>query len=148
MPRAPFQVLVILYRKTKNAVEYCVFERADPPGQLQFVAGGGEDDETHMQAAIRELREETGITDAKMMPLKSVTSIPSEIFTAEMRKHWEKDRYIIPEYAFGAEVGCADKITLSDEHVAYKWLTFIQAKAALKWDGNKTALYELNCVLS
>jgi dihydroneopterin triphosphate diphosphatase len=61
MARAPFNVLVIPYRRVAGAIcEYAVFRRA---GSLtrQFIAGGGENDEKPMVAARREALEEAGI---------------------------------------------------------------------------------------
>ena len=58
--RAPFQVLIIPYRKTADGLRFCVFHRSDRD-IWQFVSGGGEDDEAPPEAARRELFEETGI---------------------------------------------------------------------------------------
>ena len=48
--RAPFQVLAIPYRVSNNSILYCIFHRADC-NQWQFIAGGGEDEETPLDAA-------------------------------------------------------------------------------------------------
>lgn len=52
--RAPFQILAIPYKIIDGLPLYCVFHRADFD-QWQFIAGGGEDDEMPLQAAIREI---------------------------------------------------------------------------------------------
>ena len=52
---------------------------------------------------------------------------------------------MIPEYAFG--FSCSDAVLLSHEHLECVWLSYDEAKAKLKWDSNRTALYELNCRL-
>ena len=57
--RVPFQILAIPYRQNPD-LQFCVLHRADID-QWQFVAGGGEDDETPVESAIREISEETGI---------------------------------------------------------------------------------------
>ena len=64
--RAPFQILAIPYRKGAEC-RFCVFHRADLD-QYQFVAGGGEDAETPLEAAKREIKEETGleVTDLRL----------------------------------------------------------------------------------
>ena len=51
--RAPFQILAIPYRIVDGTPMYCVFHRADHD-QWQFIAGGGEDNETPLAAAKRE----------------------------------------------------------------------------------------------
>ena len=59
--RAPFQVLVYPYRRVDDgAFEYALLRRSDA-GYWQAVAGGGEDDETPLEAARREAYEEAGI---------------------------------------------------------------------------------------
>jgi dATP pyrophosphohydrolase len=62
MARAPFQVLVLPYRRRPDgALEYALFQRADS-GVWQAIAGGGENLETPEAAAARErLRELNGL---------------------------------------------------------------------------------------
>ena len=138
--RAPFQILAIPYRKNET-IRYCVLHRADSD-QYQFVAGGGEDRETALKAAVREIREETGISAGRVIPLTSLAYLPADVIDRAHRESWPKDTYVIPEYAFGFE--CDAEITLSDEHTAFEWLDYEDAMAKLTWDSNKTALYELN----
>lgn len=52
--RAPFQILAILYKMDDCTKLYCVFHRSDFDHR-QFIAGGGEDDETPPQAAKRSI---------------------------------------------------------------------------------------------
>lgn len=49
--RAPFQVLAIPYRKG-TTMQFCILHRSDHD-KRQFVAGGGEDAEKPIDAAIR-----------------------------------------------------------------------------------------------
>ena len=53
---------------------------------------------------------------------------------------------MIPEYSFG--FACLDELVLSHEHTECIWLPYPEAREKLQWDSNKTALYELNCILS
>ena len=62
--RAPLQVLVILYKKEKDEILYGIGLRSTR-NIWQFVAGGAEDKETPIEAAVRELREETSINIKK-----------------------------------------------------------------------------------
>ena len=55
--RAPFQILALPYRMNGEEPLYCIFRRADFD-QWQFISGGGEDTESPMEAAIREILEE------------------------------------------------------------------------------------------
>ena len=142
--RAPFQILAIPYRIADGMPLYCVFQRADS-GQWQFIAGGGEDNETLLNAAKRETLEETGVQSNKWIPLTSLRYLPVTVVVEKHRQHWNKDTLVIPEYAYAFE--CPDEVTLSDEHTEYAWLPYEEAMQKLQWDSNRTALYELNCHL-
>ena len=142
--RAPFQILAIPYRVRNDILEYCILHRADCD-QWQFIAGGGEDSETPWDAAKREAFEEGGISSENWLALESLAYLPVTVISAKCRQHWDRDLYVIPEYAFG--VFCSEEIVLSDEHSECEWLTFDDAMKKTKWDSNRTALYELNCRL-
>lgn len=142
--RAPFQILAIPYRITDSTPLYCVFHRSDFD-QWQFIAGGGEDSETPLEAAKREIFEESGIKAKNIIELKSMCYIPTDIFPKKYLYNWAKDTFVVPEYSFGFE--CEEDITLSHEHIEFVWLKYEEARKKLKWDSNRTALYELNCRL-
>lgn len=142
--RAPFQILAIPYKVIDNSILYCVFHRSDFD-QWQFIAGGGEDDESPMQAARREISEESGIIVDKIIELKSMCYIPANIFPKRSLYNWPKDMYVVPEHAFAFQ--CKDTVELSHEHTECVWLSYEDVMKKLKWDSNKTALYELNCRL-
>mgnify|MGYP004546364135 CR=1 FL=1 len=143
--RAPFQILAVPYRFIENELYFCVFRRADS-NVWQFVAGGGEDNENPIQAALREIKKETDVTAEKLTELKSVAFVPVEIVTETMRAHWDKNIFVIPEYSFAFE--CNADPTLSREHSEYKWLPYNDARKLLKWDSNKVAMYEAMCRLN
>jgi dihydroneopterin triphosphate diphosphatase len=140
--RAPFQVLVLPYRALDNGdYDFAVFSRVDYDC-WQGIAGGGEGEETPLQAARREAMEEADIpADAVFLPLDSVASVPVTCFRDSYL--WGEHIYVIPEYAFGVDVTGAS-IVLSDEHREFRWLSFPQAERILKYDSNRVALWELN----
>lgn len=142
--RVPFQILAIPYRFVNQVPVYCVFHRTDS-GEWQFIAGGGEDNETPLQAARREILEEGGVLANRMMELKSMCYIPTNIFPKMHLYNWPEDTYVVPEYAFGFE--CTKEIKLSHEHTECMWLSYQDVYEKLRWDSNRTALYELNCRL-
>ena len=141
MARAPFQILVLPFRRTGDgAAEFAVLRRQDL-GLWQGVAGGGEEDETPIQAAVRETSEELGLDrPVPLYPLQTVASVPARFFAA--RHAWPEGTYVIPEYSFAADVAGRD-IGLSKEHSALRWLDAKAARAALHFDSNRTALEEL-----
>ena len=142
MPRAPFQVLVFPFRPTANGNwEYAIFRRADL-GWWQGIAGGGEDDETPLDAARRESSEEAGIPLAsRFIALDTTASIKVSWFRDF--EQWG-DRYVIPEHAFGIECEPDTALTLSDEHDEVRWLPYDEAEPLLRFDSNRTALWELD----
>ena len=142
--RTPFQILAVPYRFIKNGLYFCVFRRADSD-IWQFIAGGGEDNEKPIQAALREIKEETGVTAEKLTELKSVAFVPAEVVAKNLRANWDKNIFVIPEYSFAFE--CSADPTLSREHSEYKGLPYDTARKLLKWDSNKVAMYEIMCRL-
>ena len=142
--RAPFQILAIPYRIADGAILYGVLHRADHD-QWQFVAGGGEDSETPIDAACREILEECGVRADPIISLDAVACVPNTCFAQRHRAHWARDAYVIPEHAFA--FACQGELVLSSEHTEMRWLTYAEALSLLTWDSNKTALYELDCRL-
>lgn len=138
--RKPVQVLIFQFYKEKNKYLYAIFKRRDFKF-WQGISGGLENNETPLKAAKRETFEETKIKPrARFIKLDSKTSIPIE----NIGKHkWKKDIYIATELSFGVEVETKE-IKLSKEHTEMAWVTFKKAIKLLKYDSNKTALWELN----
>lgn len=139
--RAPYQVLIFPYIKTDDSIQYAIFNRSDY-GYWQGIAGGGEDGETPIESAKREAFEEAGIIrECPYITLDSVSSLPVEDVVGGFLLGEEV--YVIKEFSFGVKVPTKN-ISLSKEHFNYKWLCFEEAVTLLKWDSNKTALWELN----
>ena len=139
--RAPFQVLVIPYKIINKKILYGIFLRSDMK-VWQAISGGGEDNETPIEAATREANVEAAIEySANYIKLDSTCTIPVEFVTGKFT--WGKDVYVLNEYTFGVDVTDKD-IVLSDEHDDVKWLTYDEARKVLEWDSNTSALWELN----
>lgn len=143
MPRAPFNVHVLPFRRTQTGAEYVILKRSDA-GIWQGIAGGGEVGETPLQAAQRESFEDCGIPyDSQYLKLDSVTPNPVVYFNFPESHLWGEDRYVIPQYAFGVDA-TGYEIVLSAEHVEYRWLPYEQAHELLYYHNNKNDLWELN----
>ncbi len=141
MPRAPFQVLVLPYRRTANTFEFAVFSRSDYEC-WQGVAGGGEDDETPLEAARREAYEEASISrQTGFLPLQATCSVPVHIFAESAL--WDRNTFVIPQHSFGVDC-TGQQISLSHEHTEVQWLCYAEAYERLTYDSNRTALWELN----
>jgi dATP pyrophosphohydrolase len=137
--RAPFQVLVMPWRRNPTGLEVAIFQRADYD-VWQFVSGGGEDHETPLAAARRE-----GAEEAKILPsspyvaLDSMAMLPACWFTAWAA--WPASVLVIPEYAFAVEVAA---VVHSPEHLGVRWCSVRDAMQLLRFDSNRHALWELN----
>lgn len=142
--REPYQILSIPYRIVDGTPLFCIFRRADS-SYWQFIAGGGENGETPIEAAKRETIEEMGVEPKNIKQLTCIAYVPAEVVAESRRQHWDKNTYVIPEYSFAFE--CDSDPTLSLEHIEYKWLTYDEARKLLKWDSNKVAMYEIKTLL-
>jgi len=141
--RAPFQVVVLPFRRVMGTPEYAIFKRADLH-YWQPIAGGGEGDEAPLTAAKREAWEEAGIpTSARYYSLTTQASTRVTEIHPSARTHWPAQLYVIPMHMFAV---AADDlaIRLSREHTRVRWMTYEQAARRLHWDSDRTALWELN----
>ncbi len=95
-----------------------------------------------MEAARREANEEAGIpTTSEIISLDSMCTVPANIFRDWQK--WPKGTYVVKEFAFGIKLS-SEEIQLSSEHTECSWLSLDEAVRLLKWDSNKTALWELS----
>lgn len=139
--RIPKQVLIIPYRIIDNEIQYCIFKRSDL-SVWQWIAGGAEDfDDNILESAKRELWEETHIKDVTIEQLEMTAKIPVVNIVKDFK--WGKDIFYAEEFAFSVDIN-NQKIELSEEHNEYKWLSYEEVRPLLKYDSNKSALWELN----
>lgn len=129
------------FRETSAGFRYGLLRREDA-GYWQGVAGGGEAGESPVDAARRETAEEAGIgAGAEFVVLDSRAMVPVVAVTGEFT--WGDDVLVIPEYAFGVRAP-DERLALSGEHTEYGWFTLDEASKAVRWDSNRTALWELD----
>ncbi len=128
-----------VYRKTAEGLRFLILKRAKTKiyeHLWQGVAGKIEAGEEAWEAALRELKEETGLEPVRMFVADHVS------------KFYEgyKDRLnLVP--VFGIQVDRAD-IALSEEHCAYQWVTFREAVKTLVWSGQKQGLTAVHDMLA
>ena len=139
--RLPKQVLIIPYRIIDDKIEYCIFKRSNMK-IWQWIAGGAEDfDKNILESAKRELWEETKIKDIEILQLEMTCKIPVVNVVKDFM--WGKEVFYSEEYSFCVDI-TGKEIKLSDEHEEYKWVDYDEAHKLLKYDSNKSALWELN----
>ena len=61
----------------------------------------------------------------------------------EARKIWGENCLVIPEYTFAVRIDTTI-LKLSQEHTEYEWVDYNTALKRLRYDSNKTALWELD----
>jgi len=137
--RAPFQVLIFPYKFEMADPIFLIGRRADN-GEWQAISGGGENRESLLDAAIRELYEETSLTGIDWIQLDSMCMLP-RVFYSDHEK-WNTHPYVIPEYAFSVKV--SGEPQLSSEHTQFRWCKASEASELLKYDSNRIALWELS----
>ena len=102
-----------------------------PSGHWDFVKGKVEKGETLYETAVREAREETGITD-----LEFVGGFDETVryrFRSEGRTIRKKVVFYLARTGTG-------KVTLSSEHVAYDWLGFEECLERATFENAKSVL--------
>ena len=101
-------------------------------GAWEAVHGHIEAGERPVAAALRELREETGLTEARLYNLSRIESF---------FLHRTDEVALIP--VFGAIVDPGATVVLSDEHVECEWLPVAEARARMAWPRERRALDDL-----
>jgi dATP pyrophosphohydrolase len=143
--RAPFQVLVIPFRRTPAGDhQVALFLRRDAR-YWQAIAGGGEDGETPLAAARREAAEEAGIPPGRRFyALHAMASIPADDVAPPGT--WPPHVLAIPEHTVAVDAG-DHAIALSHEHVRFAWLSVATALIVVRWPSNRRAIAELDARL-
>lgn len=136
--RAPFQVIVFPFRELNDSIEVLIGKRSDD-GVWQGISGGGEDAETPLEAARRELFEEAGLIGKSWFQLDSKVMLPKVFYKGH--EEWDKEIYVIPEHAFATEVSGVE--CSSAEHSELIWVSADVAETMLKYDSNIIALWEM-----
>lgn len=125
------------YRQNDRATEFLLLRRAPGvayAGQWRMIGGKIEPGEAAWQAALRELREETGRRPVRAWTVPSVNAF----------YEWQTDRLnLIP--AFAAELD-ADPV-LDDEHDAFAWLPAEAAAERLRWPEQRRLLRLIDTLL-
>ncbi len=122
--KTPVSVLVLIHTAD---LQVLLLERADKPGFWQSVTGSLEPGETTRDAAIREVREETGLEAVHYGLADWQTQYEYEIYP-----HW-RHRYAPgvtrnTEHLFGLELPAPLPVTLEPcEHLRYEWVGWREA---------------------
>jgi len=125
-------VEVHIFRKRKEGLEFLLLKRAENqiyPGIWQMVSGKIKTEEKAFGTAIREVKEETGLTLLKIWVAPKVNSFYSD-----------KSDTICLVPVFAVQVDKKSEVMLSKEHTEFKWVKSKKAKKMLAWEGQRKAL--------
>ncbi|OQQ03686.1 NUDIX pyrophosphatase [Vibrio splendidus] len=137
--RAPFQVLVFPYQIVDTKPRFLIARRSDN-SVWQAISGGGEDNESLLEAAKRELSEETQLVGDNWQLLDSMCMLPKVFYVGN--HNWTEHPFVIPEHSFSVKV--TEDPELSSEHTDYRWCEYQEASELLTYDSNRNALWEIN----
>ena len=120
-----------VFRWLDDIPSYLILKRSENqtyPGIWQCVTGKIEEEEKPHETAMRELKEETGLTPINMWTIDQV----NHFFEAKQNR-----MNLIP--IFGVEVK-SEQVTLSPEHSDYRWCNTKEGEKLLLWKQQKEGL--------
>ncbi len=101
-------------------------------GHWSYPKGHKEGDETPLESALRELKEESGITDSRV-------SDHPPVFEEYMLNKEGKEYHKIVQYFISFTEN--DVVTIQQEEISeYKWATFEEAMETFTYENNKEVL--------
>ena len=134
--KRPESVLVVIYSVTG---EVLLLERCQPAGYWQSVTGSIERGESALDAAIREVREETGLQVQENL-VDCTCSNRFEIVPA-WRARYAPDVNWNTEHVFRVELAAKDPININaEEHEQAEWVPAQQAAKRVSSHTNRTAI--------
>ncbi len=119
----------VVFIKKDDAAKYLLLNYA--AGHWDFVKGNMEANETEKQTVVRELQEETSITEAQFI----------DGFREAIAYFYRRQGLTVhKEVVFFVMEAFTDKVELSFEHVGYIWLDYAQALEKLSFKNSKDVL--------
>ena len=128
-----------LLRSGASGLEVLVLRRAPggrSPGSWETVHGHIEPGETPVQAALRELREETGLEPARLYNVSRVEAF---------YRHQTNEIVLIPVFAGVVDARAA--VRHSAEHDRAEWLEAREAAARFSWPRERRVLEDVLSIL-
>lgn len=128
---------IVIFRKEDSKNLFLLLHY--PSGHWDFVKGKMEVDETTHQTAIRETKEETGITDIRFV----------ENFEEWIEYNFQYQGELVHKKVvfFLAETK-TEKVEISHEHQNYTWMDYNTAMEKTTFDNAKTVLTRAQMLLS
>jgi dATP pyrophosphohydrolase len=126
-------IAVYVYKRSGDVIDFLQLRRSRNTGEYQhswqICYGGIKDGETAVKAALRELKEETGL---KPRAMHQVEYLEQFFF----RPH----DYVLVMPVFAVMVDAADPLTLNDEHSEYRWIASTDIETHFMWRTQREAI--------
>jgi 8-oxo-dGTP pyrophosphatase MutT (NUDIX family) len=136
LPMSEFQhgvFEVCLFKHDGHGPLYLLLQRAQDeplyPGMWQVITGTRTEGEHTVRAALREIREETGLAVENFWVVPHVNSF----YVAH------SDAVLVSPF-FAASVHAGAEPRLSSEHRAYRWARLDEALGLIPWPGQRTGV--------
>lgn len=138
MKKIPKSILIIIYTKNKDVL---LLKKINDKDMWQSVTGSMQENETALDAAKRELLEETGLNSDNLIDCKK--EYVFEIY--EMWRHKYDDGVTHnTEHVFKLELDDIIDINIdAKEHDSYMWLPRVKAAEKVFSHTNRQAIFDL-----
>jgi dihydroneopterin triphosphate diphosphatase len=141
--KQPRSVQVVVFAEGDGGREFLLLRRVASFGSFwQTVTGSLETGETHEQAAIREVMEETGIA-AREEDLIDLGLVNTFEIPPPWRSRYEPGVTHNEEVCFALKVGRVEPRIDPAEHDAFAWVSFEDALKMFYWESNRRAFAAL-----
>jgi dATP pyrophosphohydrolase len=134
-----YYVAVLVVRPKGSEHQLLLARRTDGiymGGTWQLISGALEPNEPAWRCALREMREETGLTPSEFYRLSTLTSF----YRAD-----NDSLNTAPMFCAVVEEGATAK--LNWEHTAFEWVNLDEAHSRLMWPSDRQAVDELRSVI-
>ncbi|KRG14710.1 NUDIX hydrolase [Virgibacillus soli] len=127
-------IAVVLLKKMENEYKVLLLKRATPILQDVWCYMGGsiESGETAWESALREIKEETGISKILLYSANKFDQIYSP-----------QENYVYLAPVFVGYVENDEEVKLNEEHSEYRWLSFTEAIETVSLPGNDEVLLSI-----
>jgi dATP pyrophosphohydrolase len=138
--KQPRSIQVVIFADAPRERHYLLLRRiASHGGFWQSVTGSLEADETHKQAAVREVLEETGI-GLRVEELIDLGVVNTFEIAPQWREKYAPGVTHNEEVCFALQVRECEVRVDPAEHDAYAWEPYERAMEMIYWDSNRRAL--------